>query len=108
MTVFNASKQPFDVAASIVGTGLFDVAPAMETVASESHIDIAISFPAVPQSAPIVKDYFTGTLHITTTAPKDSPHDVPVVASPAGGIVVLTTAPLRDFAHRAALGGFST
>lgn len=110
ITVFNASKQPFDVQASAVAKTIgVAVSPAVATVPGEGQVDLAVSMLDVaPDTAPLVKDYFTGAIEITTTAPKDSAHVVPVVATPKGGIVILTTTPLVDFKKRAVVAAPAT
>lgn len=108
VSVFNVSKQPFQVSSSVTGSSLFQVSPAQTTVNAESSVDVDVTMPLVPAEAPLLKDYFTGTLHLVTTAPKDTAHDLPIVASPAGGILVLDGQPDLDFAKRDALSSMST
>jgi hypothetical protein len=87
LTVFNASKQPFDVEGTLA-YGKFTAAPQYFSVDGESQREIDVGAALVPATAPIIKDWFQDIITLTTTAPKDTPHDVSIRGTPSGGVLV--------------------
>jgi alpha-tubulin suppressor-like RCC1 family protein len=109
LTVINASKQPFHAFFLFASTTypkgkIFEGTPDDFMVAGESQQDIAIdALQGVPQTAPIIQGWFHDTLTVTTDAPKDTPHDVAIAGTPAGGVIVASPGSSWDFGKRQSL-----
>jgi len=102
ITIYNTSKQWFTANAIATGTNVdLTVYPAKIIISGESQETFTVTMANVPSTAPLQQGYFSGSVEITTTAPKDTPHTIPVTASPKGGLVVLTTPAQVDFKKRA-------
>lgn len=105
VTVINASKQPFHAsflfASTMSPTGtIFAGTPDDFMVPGESQQEIVIdASQGVPKMAPIINGYWNDKLTVTTDAPKDTPHDIPVAGTPAGGVVLSSTSSW-DFGRR--------
>lgn len=105
-SILNNGNAAFDWNATLGKAALSDfaVSPASGTVFPGNQVLVFVTPKAIPKISAVTNNLYGDTLRITTTAPNDTPHDVPLLMTARGAILGFSASSIA-FGQQLLFGG---